>query len=104
MVSRPSKASDRHARRGESGESRLFEDNDRDATEETLRRKMSQGFESLRNEFADISPERVTAFGEAEFDRLRSDARITEFIPVLVHRYAREDLLRLREQKLRPAA
>ena len=45
---------------------------------------MSQGFESLRNEFTDISPERVTAFGEAEFDRLRPEARITEFIPVLV--------------------
>jgi hypothetical protein len=79
-------------------------DEDRRAQDEKLRRQIDHELQILRAEFAEISPERVTALAEAEFGRLRAGARIMEFIPVLVHRYAREDLLRVREAELRSAA
>lgn len=105
MVSAEAKADSDHALAGEGGvEYRPDADDDRRAKEKILQRQMSDEFQRLRNEFADISPNRVTAFGKAEFNRLRAGARILEFIPVLVHRYAREDLLLLRERELRSAA
>jgi hypothetical protein len=74
------------------------------AKEANLRRQMDRELDTLRHEFADLSADRVTALGEAQFDRLRAGARITEFIPVLVHRYAREELIRIRNDELRSAA
>jgi hypothetical protein len=79
-------------------------DGDKQGKEEVLRRQMSEEFERLRHEFADISPDRVAAVGKAEYDGLRAGARILEFIPVLVHRYAREDLLLVREREPNTAA
>jgi hypothetical protein len=72
--------------------------------EEILSRQIEQQLESLRREFAEIPSNQVTALGEAQFDRLRAGARITDFIPVLVHRYAREELLCIRRDELRSAA
>jgi len=46
----------------------------------------------------------VTAVGEASFEALRADARIPDFIPVLVYRYTREELLRSRRDDLSRAA
>jgi hypothetical protein len=78
-------------------------DEGRRATEEHLRRQMDQELQSLQSEFADLPSNQVTEVGEALFDRLRARARITDYIPVLVHRYAREDLLDAREARLRSA-
>ena len=74
------------------------------AKEANLRRQMDKELETLRNEFVELSADQVTALGEAQFHRLRAGARITEFIPVLVHRYAREELLRIRDDELSSAA
>jgi len=76
-----------------------------DMNEATLNRQVDQLLESLRREFADELPAtQVTAVGEAVFDELRRDARISDFIPVLVYRYARDELLRCRREELNRAA
>jgi len=74
--------------------------------EAELNRKVEQAFESLRHEFADeLAADQVTAVGEACFERLRAGARIPDFIPVLVQRYAREELLvRVAREELHRAA
>ena len=50
--------------------------------EEVLSRQVEKQLDSLRREFPEIPTEEVTALAEAQFGRLRADARITEFIPV----------------------
>lgn len=66
-----------------------------------LDRQVERQLESLRREFADEIPaSRVTAAGEAYFDRLRADARIPDFIPVLVYRFTREELVRAGSEEL----
>jgi hypothetical protein len=72
--------------------------------EETLNRQVERQVESLQREFAEIPSDRVTALAESELDRLRAEARIVEFVPVLMHRYAREELLRIRRDELRLVA
>jgi hypothetical protein len=73
--------------------------------EATLDRQIDQVLDGLRREFADELPAtQVTAVGEAYFDALQRDARITDFIPVLVQRYARDELLRCRREELNRAA
>jgi hypothetical protein len=72
--------------------------------DEVLIRQVEKQFESLRSEFADMPPEAVTALAEAQYGRLRADAKFGDFIPVLVHRYTRETLLRIRADELHSAA
>ena len=55
--------------------------------EEVLSRQVEKQLDSLRREFPEIPTEEVTALAEAQFGRLRADARIPEFIPVLAYRY-----------------
>jgi hypothetical protein len=45
----------------------------------------------------------VTAIGQAEFERLHATATITDFIPLLVYRYAREELVRIDGEELHRA-
>jgi hypothetical protein len=73
--------------------------------EATLQRQVHDLLETLRREFADDVPaSRVTAVGAAYFDGLRAEARIPDFIPVLVYRYTREELLRVTRDDLHHAA
>ena len=73
--------------------------------EATLNRQVEQSLERLQREFADDLPaSRVTAVGQALFDELRRDARISDFIPILVYRYARDELIRCRRAELNRAA
>jgi hypothetical protein len=71
----------------------------------SLNRQVERQLESLRREFADEIPaSQVTAVGEAHFDRLRADARIPDFIPVLVYRFTREELIRAEHEDLHRVA
>jgi hypothetical protein len=70
-----------------------------------LNREVEHTLESLRREFAEEIPaDQVTAVGEACFEALRADARIPDFIPVLVYRHAREELIRAGRGELHHAA
>ena len=68
--------------------------------EVALHRQVERQLESLRHEFAEEEPaSRITTFGEARFGELRADARILDYIPVLVYRQTRQELVRLRHEK-----
>ena len=61
---------------------------------EELHVHIERGLETLRREFADtITAEHVTSIGNNRFERLIKDAKIVEFIPLLVYRETREALL-----------
>jgi hypothetical protein len=63
----------------------------------TLDHHVERQLEGLRHEFAgEIPAGRVNTIGNAYYDDLRSEARILDFIPMLVYRYAHEELLSLR--------
>jgi hypothetical protein len=69
-----------------------------------LERQVERQLQALLREFeGEIPPSEVTPIVEAHFARLREQARIEEFIPVLVYRYAREEL-RIRRDELHHAA
>jgi hypothetical protein len=73
--------------------------------EARLNRQVELGLESLRREFADQLPgSLVTTVGRAEFEQLRANATITDFIPLLVYRYTREELVRIDGEELHRAA
>ena len=62
--------------------------------EEELQVHLERGLEHLRREFADkVPPEQVTRIGRDRFERLIENARILDFIPLLVYRQTREALL-----------
>jgi hypothetical protein len=62
--------------------------------EEELQIHLERGLENLRREFADRVPaERVTRIGRDRFERLIQNAKIVDFIPLLVYRQTREALL-----------
>lgn len=58
-----------------------------------------EAIEALVREHSDASPERVETLYRNELDRLEPEARITQYLPVIVSRNVRE-LLR-RKQRLR---
>ena len=61
----------------------------------TLDHQIERVLDSLGREFADeIPPSQVTSVGRGYFDQLCAEARIGEFIPVLVYRFTREELRR----------
>ena len=71
----------------------------------TLDRQIERQLESLRREFADFIPEnQVAAIGRAHADWLRAEARILDFIPVLAYRFAREELVEIRQDELQQVA
>ena len=62
--------------------------------EEELQIHLERGLENLRREFADRVPaEHVTRIGRDRFERLIENAKIIDFIPLLVYRQTREALL-----------
>lgn len=62
--------------------------------DEELHIHTERGLESLRREFAGkVTAEHVTSIGRDRFERLTRDAKIVEFIPLLVYRETREALL-----------
>lgn len=73
--------------------------------EPRLNRQVEQQLQSLRREFGEKVPASfVTALGQAQFEQLRANAKIPDFIPVLVYRFAREELIRIGREDLHRAA
>ena len=71
----------------------------------TLDRQVGQALDGLRQEFADEhDASEVSAIGEACYETLRACARIPDFIPVLVYRYTREELIHSEREDLHRAA
>ncbi len=71
----------------------------------TLDRQVGQALEGLRREFADErEASEVSAIGEACYETLRARARILDFIPLLVYRYTREELIQAERGDLHRAA
>jgi hypothetical protein len=58
-------------------------------------RKLERLPQVLADEFPTIAPETVRLELEAITNRMVATARIEEFVPVLVHRFARQSLLEL---------
>ena len=71
----------------------------------TLDEQVGHVLEGLRREFADEhDASEVSAIGEARYAALRARARIPDFIPVLVYRYTREELIQVEREDLHRAA
>jgi hypothetical protein len=69
-----------------------------------LEQQVERQLQALMHEFGDELPAgEVAPIVEAQFRTLREHARIEEFIPVLVYRYAREEL-QIRRKELHHAA
>jgi hypothetical protein len=64
-------------------------------TPDDLERQTARGLDALRYELGDrVTAEEVAAVGRRQFERLIRDATITDFIPLLVYRCAKDELLR----------
>jgi len=62
--------------------------------EEELHIHLERGLAHLQREFADTVPaEHVTLIGKDRFEKLIENAKIWDFIPLLVYRQTREALL-----------
>jgi hypothetical protein len=62
---------------------------------EELEDQTARRLEALRREFGgDVPPDRIAAVGSFHFERLLSRATVTDFIPLLVYRCTKEELLR----------
>lgn len=62
--------------------------------EHELHAHIERALETLRREFAGKVPaDQVTEIGKDRFERLLENARINDFIPLLVFRQTREELL-----------
>jgi hypothetical protein len=71
----------------------------------TLNDHVERVLDGLGRELADEIPAtRVTSVGRGYFEQLRAEARITDFIPVLVYRFTREELRRCKRDELSEAA
>jgi hypothetical protein len=63
-------------------------------TSEQLDVQMDHIFERLVVDLGgDVSAEHVLAVGASHFERLQRDAAINDFIPLLVYRFTREELV-----------
>ena len=72
---------------------------------EELNHRVERQLEYLCLEFGgEVPASQVTALGQAHFERLRAEAHINDFLPVLVHRFTREELLRITTADLHRAA
>jgi hypothetical protein len=70
-----------------------------------LAHHLEMRLDALRNEFAGhVDADSITAVGLRHFEHLRRDATINDFIPQLVHRFAREELLNAKSDELHSAA
>jgi hypothetical protein len=74
-------------------------------TPQELDRQTVKVIDSLQRELgAFFSPDQVRAIGHDHYERLRRNATINEFIPLLVYRYTKEDLYYSRRDELHDAA
>ena len=73
-------------------------------TSKELETQMGTVLDALRREFAAVPAERVAAVGRYHFERLRRDASVPDFVPLLAHRLAKEDLLSGTTHRLGEAA
>jgi hypothetical protein len=74
-------------------------------TPEALEREMERLFSDLHRDLDDHVPAtQVTAVSRAQFEALSHGAAINDFIPLLVHRYTKETLVRSRSDELHNAA
>lgn len=74
-------------------------------TTEELERQMDRLFRDLHHDFDESVPaEQVTAVGRAYYESIRRDAAINDFIPLLVHRFATDELVASRRDELQDGA
>lgn len=74
-------------------------------TTDELARQTARQLEALRTELAGTpSAEQVTAVGNVHFERLRQEATVQDFIPLLVYRFTKEELVYSTRDRLHDAA
>jgi hypothetical protein len=74
-------------------------------TPQQLDAQMEKVFGQLARELSDVAPaDEVTSVGLGHYERLRDGAAITDFIPLLVYRYTREELVTTSRDDLHRAA
>jgi hypothetical protein len=70
-----------------------------------LERQTVGRLDVLREELSTtVPPEHVNAVGRRHFERLSRHATVTDFIPLLVYRFTREELLYGEPEQLHDAA
>jgi Protein of unknown function (DUF3562) len=62
------------------------------AADETFEKRMRQAESEVAREFGELDPELVRREFARVTDDLLRNARVTDFVPVLVHRHVRENL------------
>jgi hypothetical protein len=73
-------------------------------TTEDLERQIDRVLDALREHAGDgINAARVRAVGLSHYESLHRHATINDFIPLLVYRYAKEDLAQIRRGELHRA-
>jgi hypothetical protein len=74
-------------------------------TTDELERQIDRLPHDLRRDLGDAVPaERIGAVSRAHYDMLRRDAVINDFIPLLVYRFAKEELVASTRDALSDAA
>ena len=70
-----------------------------------LERQMDKIFDDLRRELGEtVAAEQITAIGTDKFERLSACAEINDFIPLLVYRFTKEELVNATRRELQDAA
>jgi hypothetical protein len=66
---------------------------------------MDKIFDDLRREIGDtVAADQIASIGTDTFDRLSARAVIDDFIPLLVYRFTKEELVHARRGELQVAA
>ncbi|MGZ4360915.1 MAG: three-helix bundle dimerization domain-containing protein [Gaiellaceae bacterium] len=70
-----------------------------------LELQVDKVFRALREDFGDaVGAQRAHAVGVSHYESLRHHATIYDFIPLLVYRYAKEELVQVKREELHNAA
>jgi hypothetical protein len=74
-------------------------------TQEELERQLERLLHDLARDVGDgVAAERIGAVAVGHYERLRREATINDFIPLLVYRFAKEDLVSSSRDELHDAA
>jgi hypothetical protein len=74
-------------------------------TSDELERQMDKVYRDLVRDLAgSAGADRVNAVSHSYYDRLRRDAVVNDFIPLLVYRLTKEELVRVKGDELPHAA
>jgi hypothetical protein len=74
-------------------------------TPQELERQLDRVLDALVRDLGDsVAADDVTTIGRVHCERLRRDATVNDFIPLLVYRLAREELVQSRRHELVDAA